>query len=74
MKRIVRVKPAGVVSYPEGLILQKQARIEVEEGNCDGVLLLLQHQPVITAGRGGGRENLLASAELRLTRGFTSIT
>mgnify|MGYP003620207712 FL=1 len=65
MKPSLLCLPAGLVSYAEGLSLQKQARTLVEEGKYDGVLLLLEHRPVITAGRSGGRENLLASpAEL----------
>jgi len=43
------------------LLLQKQARGMVESGKYGGVLLLLEHLPVITAGRGGGKENLVAS-------------
>ena len=65
MKPSLLCLPAGLVSYAEGLSLQKQARALVEEGKYDGVLLLLEHRPVITAGRSGGRENLVASpAEL----------
>lgn len=64
MNRKIQLRIAGVVSYAEGLALQKQAHQEVAAGACDGVLLLLQHSPVITVGRGGGRENLLASPAL----------
>ena len=53
---------AGLVSYAEGLSLQKQVREMVEAGKYDGVLLLLEHLPVITVGRSGGRENLRATA------------
>ena len=52
---------AGLVSYETGLLLQKQARGMVESGKYSGILLLLEHLPVITAGRGGGKENLVAS-------------
>lgn len=33
----------------------------VESGQYSGVLLLLEHHPVITVGRSGGRENLVVS-------------
>lgn len=61
MKRSLRCLRPGVVSYAEGLSLQKQARAMVEARHCDGVLLLLEHRPVITIGRSGGKENLVAA-------------
>jgi len=64
---------AGLVTYEEGLLLQKQARVMVENGDYDGILLLLQHHPVITAGRSGGRENLVASASELKTSGIEFI-
>lgn len=63
MAKRVQLRICGVVSYQEGLELQKQARQEVAKGACDGILLLLQHSPVITMGRSGGRENLRSSAQ-----------
>ena len=42
MKPSLLCLPAGLVSYAEGLSLQKQARALVEEGKYDGVLLLLE--------------------------------
>jgi lipoyl(octanoyl) transferase len=53
----------GVVDYGKGLLLQEQARALVTDGMWDGVLILLEHTPVITIGRSGGRENLLVSSE-----------
>jgi len=47
------------ISYSLGIEIQKRAREYVGEGNSDGVLILLQHTPVITIGRAGGKENLL---------------
>ncbi len=61
MNRQVQVIRPGLVSYQEGIELQQQARQRVAAGQFAGVLILLEHQPVITAGRSGGRENLRAS-------------
>ena len=61
MNRTVQVIRPGLVSYQQGLALQQQARQRVADGEFAGVLILLEHQPVITAGRSGGRENLRAS-------------
>ena len=61
MTRTILVIQPGLVSYQEGLELQQQARRRVADGELAGVLILLEHQPVITAGRGGGRENLRAT-------------
>ena len=61
MNRTVQVIRPGLVSYQQGLALQQQARQRVADWEFAGVLILLEHQPVITAGRSGGRENLRAS-------------
>ena len=61
MNRQVQVIRPGLVSYQTGLELQQQARQRVAAAEFDGALILLEHQPVITAGRSGGRENLRAS-------------
>ena len=61
MNRRVQVIRPGLVSYQEGLELQQQARQRVAGGDVAGLLILLEHQPVITTGRGGGRENLRTS-------------
>ena len=61
MNRQVQVIRPGLVSYQEGLELQQQARQRVAGGDVAGLLILLEHQPVITTGRGGGRENLRTS-------------
>ena len=65
MNRRVQLRRCGVVSYAAGLELQQEAARQVQAGEWDGILLELQHSPVITIGRSGGRENLLAGpAEL----------
>ena len=61
MKRLVQIIRPGLVSYQAGLELQQQARQRVAAAEFAGALILLEHQPVITAGRNGGRENLRAT-------------
>ena len=61
MNRTIQVIQPGLISNQEGLELQQQARRRVADGELAGVLILLEHRPVITAGRGGGRENLRAT-------------
>ena len=56
---------SGVVSYENGLVLQARAKTLVASGGWDGIVILLEHLPVITVGNGGGKENLrLNDAEL----------
>ncbi|WP_273701995.1 lipoyl(octanoyl) transferase LipB [Acetomicrobium sp.] len=47
------------LGYGDGLTLQERAFEKVSAGEVDGILLLLEHKPVFTIGRSGGRENLL---------------
>ncbi|MEG6584357.1 lipoyl(octanoyl) transferase LipB [Dendrosporobacter sp. 1207_IL3150] len=50
---------AGLVDYHDGLNLQDKARYIVQQGCWDGILLLLEHLPVITVGARGNRDNIL---------------
>lgn len=59
----------GPVSYEQGLLLQTEARVAVAAGEWDGILLLVEHLPVITFGRSGGEENLCTSAEVLTAQG-----
>lgn len=60
---------AGVVSYAKGLEIQREVRVIVESARWDGVLVLLEHTPVITIGRSGGLENLLLSRDVLANKG-----
>ncbi|WP_147565897.1 lipoyl(octanoyl) transferase LipB [Clostridium tyrobutyricum] len=53
----------NLTSYKYGLELQHKAFEFVVQNNIDGILLLLQHKPVITIGKSGGMDNLLVSKE-----------
>lgn len=66
----LEVRSCGAISYADGLSLQEQARRQVADGEWDGVLLLLEHLPVITVGRSGGRENLIDTPAGLAARGI----
>ncbi|MEI6305654.1 MAG: lipoyl(octanoyl) transferase LipB [Deltaproteobacteria bacterium] len=53
------VMKSGLVSYQYGLTLQDKAKLLVTSGEWDGIIILLQHLPVITVGNSGGKENFL---------------
>ena len=51
---------AGCVEYDQAVALQERVHLARQEGRVPDVLLLLEHPPVITLGRGAHAENLLA--------------
>lgn len=53
----------GTVHYNDALALQRQVHGDVAAGRRGHTLLLLEHTPVYTLGRRGGREYLHASDE-----------
>jgi lipoyl(octanoyl) transferase len=59
----------GIVSYEQGLAIQEKARTLVHSGRWDGILILLEHKPVVTIGRGGGRDNLLVDIRTLASQG-----
>jgi lipoyl(octanoyl) transferase len=60
----------GLVPYPEALEIQER-RVEARRrGAVPDGLLLLEHPPVITLGRRGREENVLASASALAARGI----
>jgi lipoyl(octanoyl) transferase len=58
------VRPLGRVDYGEALELQQRLVAERKQGLGPDHLLLLEHPHVITLGRNGHTENLLASDEV----------
>ncbi|MGE5530416.1 MAG: lipoyl(octanoyl) transferase LipB [Patescibacteria group bacterium] len=59
---VCRWRALGRVPYAQGLDLQRRVHGEVVAGGEDR-LLLLEHTPVLTIGRGGGRGNLLVAED-----------
>jgi lipoyl(octanoyl) transferase len=59
----------GLLGYAEAYALQKRVVDARKAGAVEDVLLLCEHPPVITLGRSGKRENLLASEHVLLQKG-----
>src|SRR5215510_9735001 len=61
-RRQLDVRRLGLLSYEEGIELQRELVEERRAGRVPDVLLLLQHPAVITLGvRGGSRSHIIAS-------------
>jgi len=58
-----RVLNLGLVSYEKAYDLQKKLHKFRREGRIDDLLILLEHEPVVTIGRIGRRDNILVSEE-----------
>ncbi len=63
----VRAIDCGVMSFREALTLQERLVSDITAGNGPEILLLLEHEPVYTIGRGGNSANLL-EPDLELIR------
>jgi len=59
----------GLLGYAEGYALQKRVVAARKAGAIEDVLLLCEHPHVITLGRSGKRENLLASEHVLRQKG-----
>lgn len=60
----------GAIPYGEALKLQRQLVEAIFQRGVPGVLLLLEHPPVVTLGRGAKREHLLVPEEELKKRGI----
>src|SRR5207249_5296297 len=68
--RALHVRRLGRVEYEDGLAMQKLLVEARAQGLVPDTLLLLEHPPVITLGRGGKVENVLWSPQMLAARGF----
>ena len=66
---LISIVQLGTVDYATGLRLQQQLVALRKEGKIGDVLLLLEHNPVITLGRNAKAANVVASPELLAQRG-----
>ncbi len=68
-RRTLTVHRLGRVEYEDGLRLQALFARARKEGKVGDVLLLLEHPPVLTLGRGASRADVLAGPEVLEARG-----
>lgn len=70
-RRQLAVHRLGRVGYAETHELQARLQSARVAGDIGDVLLLLEHPPVITLGRGAKEQNILLSTEALEAQGFT---
>jgi lipoyl(octanoyl) transferase len=70
MRRTIAVHRLGRVGYAEALELQERLQRARIRGLVPDTLLLLEHPPVVTLGRGAKEQNLLLSRARLEARGF----
>ncbi len=63
MRKCYAISFNDLIGYSEGLEIQQKAFNVVKENDLDGIVLFLQHKPVITIGSNGGEDNLLVGKE-----------
>lgn len=71
--REVPVLDAGILGYDEAFDIQSKLASKIIEKDYRGIILLLEHQPVITIGSNHSRDNLI-STEKRLRESGIDLT
>ncbi len=70
VRRLCAVRLRGLVRYEPSLALQRRLAALVREGALPSLALSLQHAPVVTLGKRGQREHLLATGEELRAKGI----
>lgn len=67
----MKIIDCGVIDFHQALLLQEKLVTGIASGHAEETLLLLEHPPVYTIGRGGDRANILDDkiAAERINRG-----
>jgi len=60
----------GLIGYEKAYVLQKKLHRFRREEIIDDLLILLEHEPVITIGRTGKKENIIVSEEFLESKGI----
>lgn len=69
-ERLLHAYRVGRIPYGEALALQERVADRVKAGETEDTLLLLEHDPVITLGRGGKHAHILLSKDALAERGI----
>ena len=69
-KRPLAIQDAGLVRYADALILQQHLIDARKHGNGVDTLLFLEHPHVVTMGRNGSEQNILASSDVLARTGI----
>jgi lipoyl(octanoyl) transferase len=70
MKDVVDLRVAGHVEYDDGLRAMRLHQQALRQGTDDDVLILLEHPPLFTLGRGADPADVLLPAQELLRRGI----
>ena len=65
------IRDLGRLDYKEAWGVQLETHAAVATGDAPPTLLLVEHPPVITFGKKGGRANLLADEDFLASQGFS---
>jgi lipoyl(octanoyl) transferase len=68
-KKIINIIDLGVIDYKEALQFQERLLLLRKEERIDDTMLILEHMPVITIGKRGNQNNILASKEFLAEKG-----
>ena len=67
----LQVRDLGRLDYKEAWAVQLETHAAVAAGDAPPTLLLVEHPPVITFGKKGGRSNLLVDEASLVSQGFS---
>lgn len=67
---MLHIEDWGLIDYQTAWDRQKKLQLRIQAGEIDSTLVFCQHPSVITVGKAGTRQNIIASHEILLQRGI----
>jgi len=67
----LKIVDLGLIDFFSAWQIQKELLSKVKEGKISSALIFCQHHPVLTLGRSGNKNNILASPEELETKGIS---